>query len=353
MTERNFSAEIGTESERLKQWFTKAVTAFKITFGLMVFVALILVIIGVILNRTVAVLNFSLAALFVVIWGFLTFHPAGLLAVFGLGSLNGLPKDWSVNRLIREGALPDLSLSNMAKEGFALIGKWAHYSAHVAYFCIVVFTVLGTWYVRNPVAVLPVLVLLAGIGYWAVLSKVAAKWYYRITFGLLILSLGIFLYRGFIADEGGSNWRAINLPQAASSALPKTSWSLEPTYKKTLDLNFSNLEETTLCGIKPGMRKYSFPQEVLLNQALVDRRLAIKDHPNYHIIEFDGQISRYNMADHVRVNGTVPGERFEVAADGCVKVTHNHPKEFRKRAVILGNEPGSLPATVALLIQFE
>lgn len=126
-------------------------------------------------------------------------------------------------------------------------------------------------------------------------------------------------------------------------------------YKKTLDLTFTDLKDMQLCGIKPGKRKYSFPREQLLNQEILNRRLAIKDHPNWHFIKnsVDGSVSQYNMADHVRINGAISGEAFEVAETGCVTVTHLHPKEFKEQAVVLGNTPNSPPHTVALLIQFE
>lgn len=319
MTDRNFGAEIGTESERLKQWFTRAVGAYKIIFGLMIITALILVIIGVILNRTAAVLNFSLAALFVVIWGFITFHPAGLLAMFGLGSLNGLPKDWSVNRLIREGVLPDLSLSNMAKEGFALIGKWAHYSSHVAYFCIVVFTVLGTWYVRNPVAVLPVLVLLAGIGYWAVLSKAAAKWYYRITLGLLITSLGVFLYRGFFAEEGGGSWQAINAPKALhnlSSDLPSTGKNFKKSYWMEIK---EDLAAVRFCKLDAGTWTFSMPDVESYDRLIAQerspqkQRQLLEENPYRRLVQVgDTQPAHFALADGILVNETVVGEPIQV-----------------------------------------
>lgn len=127
------------------------------------------------------------------------------------------------------------------------------------------------------------------------------------------------------------------------------------SYKKTVDLTFSDLKDSKLCGIKPGKRKYSFPREMRLEQEIRQGKRPIESHPNYHFIEDpkNGSVSRYNMADHIRLDGTIPGEILEVGATGCVIVTQLYPKDFKERAVIHGSTPSSPPASVALLVQFE
>lgn len=324
MADRNFGAEIGIATEEAKEWFTKAIHAYKVAFGLTVLLAVILVMIGTVLNRTAAVFNFSLAAVFVAIWGYLTFHPAGLLAVFGIGGLNGLPKDWSVNRLIREGTLPDLSLSAVAQEGFSLVRKWAQLSSHVAYFAIVVLTVLGTWYVKNVAAVLPVLVLLAGIGFWAVLSKAAAKWYYRITFGILAVSLGTFLYVGFWADESGNestSWRAVQIPGVVATI---KGWIGLNTYEKTVDVSIADLTDKKVCGL---------PADAKLVFRPVNPVVVYYGRPNDRFMPID-ITSAMRVRGVGSPNDTTPGEAFTTDPQGCVVVTLDIRQSFRKEAVL-------------------
>lgn len=355
--DRNWGAEAGIATDALKTWYYQAIKAYKMSLILLVIGTLILIVLGVKLNQTGnAVANFTIAAAFLVIWAFFTFHPAGLLTVFGIGGLNGLPKDWSLNQLLREGKLPDLSLSTIATQGLELIKKYVHYSAHVAYFAIVVFAVLGTAPIKNAGAVLPVFVLLAGIGLWAALSKAVAKWYYRITVGILIICLIVFLYQAFI---GGGNKQS---SQSAASvpSLPDvssvTNWFNGLGYKKTFTLVASDLKCQELKGVKPGKRKFSFPREVAFEQAVLSGRIKSEDNPQWRYVKIgpgDQRPTRKDIADHLRVNDTVPGEYLDVPEDGVVTICHAYPQWVRDKGIILGTTPGSDPTPIWIRIMFE
>lgn len=325
-TARNVNAQVDIAQEYLGTKWHQLVSLYKMSFVLILLAAIIMVVLGVKLNQGgLAVANFSFAAVYLVIWAFFTFYPAGLptLAVFGIGGLQGLPKDWSFNQLLREGKLPDLKLADVVAEGLKLVKQYVRYSAHVAYFMIVVFTVLGTWYIRNAVAVLPIFILFAGIGFWAVLSNAVAKWYYRITFGIILVSLLMFLYQGFIGGGGGngskesrgsekSPWAATVVPTTTPRGLV-SNWN----YQKTLTFEAENLRDQKLCGVKSGERTFrpAGPLKVLLRGTSADGKAV-----------FDNS----EVTSFILVNGTVAGETLEVDNDGCVTVSFAHPRIIRE-----------------------
>ncbi len=167
-------------------------------FTWLVIASVLMVALGVTLNKWgYLIANFYIAAVFLILWAFLTFYPGSVAIAFGIGGLSGLPKDWSINRLIREGALPDLQLSNVAKEGLALVQKYIRWSAHLAFFVAIVFVTLGTWRLENGKVVLPVFVVLSGIGLWAALFTKDTVWYKRVTIIILLAALVGLVYTGY------------------------------------------------------------------------------------------------------------------------------------------------------------
>lgn len=257
MAERNWGAVTGTATTWVETQWKKLLKFYQVAFGLTIAGAIVLMIIGVNLNQNgYAVVNFSIATAFIVVWIFFTYQPAVLLTVFGVGGLDGLPKDWSINQLLSDegNRLPDLKLSNVASKGFDLVRSFTRYTAHVAYFAIVIFTVLGTWYIKDTVAILPILVLLVGIGYWAVLSKAVAKWYYLITRGILIVSLAMFLFQGFIGEKKETSWTATKLPapgEVRPPSLPKIRLPWEKTtwvVVESLDCSNNKIKEEASLG---------------------------------------------------------------------------------------------------------
>lgn len=141
---------------------------------------------------------FIIVVPFLVAWVFLQFYPAFILTLLGVGALDGLPKDWSLNRLIKEQTLPDLSLSAMARSGFEFIGKVVRYGAQAALFAIVTSVVLGSWDLANPKTVLPILVILAGFGILAVLYPPGKPWYRWIVTGILLAALAQQLWDAYV-----------------------------------------------------------------------------------------------------------------------------------------------------------
>lgn len=187
------AAMIGIETglERARRTYIRG-------FTWLVIASVLMITLGVALNKHGYLLaNFYLAAGFLVAWAFFTFYPASIISIFGIGGLKGLPTDWSVNRLLREGALPDLELSNIAKEGFSLIRKYVIWSSHLALFVVVVFVTLGTWRLERGSIVLPVFIVLAGSGFWAALFTKGSVWYKRVVIAILLVSLAGLVYTGY------------------------------------------------------------------------------------------------------------------------------------------------------------
>lgn len=307
--DRNWAAQAGITYDQFMIWVEAVTIAYKKIFACLLIGTVLGVILGVIANRAgMPLWNFIFAAVFLVVWLFLEFHPKGLLVVFGVGGLNGLPKDWGINQLIRDGKLPDLRLSEVVKQGFELIKKLSYYSAHVAFFVTVMFVVLGTFELKTASAVLPVFVLLAAIGLWSILAKVPAKWYFRITGLILLVSIVIFLYKGFV--DGGDE---VSASASTSEPAPKKGNSFKKayadlTYKRTFDLEISSFQDVEMCGVRPGTRKFSVPNN--------DRGRIY--------VQVEGM--RSDITSAIRLNGTLPGEEFEVEKNGCVTVSFAYAK---------------------------
>lgn len=298
--DRNFRAEGGITLEQLKIWLEKAIQIYKIAFALLVIGAIVLVILGVKFNRwDMAGANFILALVFLIVWAFFEFHPAGLLVTFGLGGLNGLPKNWSLNQFIREGTLPDLQLSEVIRQGFELIKKLSYYSMHIAFFMTVMFMVLGTFELKTAKAVLPVFIALAGIGLWSILAKVHPKWYFRVTGILLFVSLAIFLYKGFVSGDDETVGAPAPKEVARSFGNMWSSWN----YRKTFDLEITSFQDHKLCGIRSGTRTFSIPSDI---------------RSRIYVTTAKGENT--DITSTIRLNGTVPGETFEVE-NKCVTVS--------------------------------
>lgn len=244
--------------------------------------------------------NFVLAAIFLVGWAFLTFHPAVIAIAFGLGTPDGLPKDWSLNKLIREAVLPDLKLSEVVKEGLEFVRKVVRWSKHLALFVTTIFVVFGSWNIENPSVVLPVFVVLAGIGLLSSLFQTKTIWYKRTVTAILFVSLTSLLYTGYhylhpqdeTVDEVEAAIRRNDdnkVNRALQAVLQKIDAGQELTkeeeetlkkarqerrarslkgavsdffYSKTIPIEVMDLRGQKVCGIKPGTRKFSVPKEI-------------------------------------------------------------------------------------------
>ena len=281
--------------------------------------------------------NFVLALIFLIASTFYSFYPGALIWVFGIGSINGLPKDWSLNKLIKEQTLPDLNLSEMISKGLAEIKKSVQIAAHITLFTQMFFVVLGTWELQNSRVVIPIMVVLASIGLCSYLFSSTAIWYKRAAWGIMLTSLSVLLYNGYVymhpqdaVLEDVSSALQKNedaIKQAVLSALLKKAsagTALTPEeesflkqmreeaenrsvvgavknifYSKTFDLEISAVKPYFLHGIKPGKRSFFIP------------------HKQYIFLDGDN----VEMTSYVRVNGSLPNESFDVDNTGRVTVT--------------------------------
>lgn len=296
--------------------------------------------------------NFVLAAIFLVGWAFLTFHPAVIAIAFGLGTPDGLPKDWSLNKLIREAVLPDLQLSEVVKEGLEFVRKVVRWSKHLALFVTTIFVVLGSWDIENPRVVLPVFVVLAGIGLLSSVFPTKTIWYRRTVTAILLVSLTGLLYTGYhyfhpqdeTVDEVEAAIRRNEdnkMDRALQAVLQKIEDGEELTedeektlekarqerrarslkgaisnffYYKTLEVEVSSLaEEVDVCCVEPGTRKFSVPGEQFVRTS-------------------DDGMDRL-MNSRFRVNGARPEENFKVGDDKHIKFRIFGPAEFLSRPI--------------------
>ena len=107
---------------------------------------------------------------------FFATQPKVVLAVFGVGALwNGL-LDAKVT-----GAKANLD------QGLQFVSdKYVRPVGHVLLLTTVVFVFLGTYRIQNPLAILPLIVVVMGLGLWAALFASDTTWYRRITLKLLL-----------------------------------------------------------------------------------------------------------------------------------------------------------------------
>lgn len=127
-------------------------------------------------------------------------------------------------------------------------------------------------------------------------------------------------------------------------------------YKKTFTLVASDLKCQELKGVKPGKRKFSLPREVAFEQAVLSGRIKSEDNPQWRYVKIgpgDQRPTRKDIADHLRVNDTVPGESLDVPEDGVVTICHAYPEWVRDKGIILGTTPGSDPTPIWIRIMFE
>lgn len=345
--ERSWADVVGTGWEWLRGWFARAVRVYLAAFVVLVLAALFLVMLGVGFNKSGApAANYVLAAVFLVAWAFVTFYPGTLLAAFGLGVPKGLPKDWSLNQLIREAKLPDLQMSAVVSEGLNTLRTMVKLSSHLALFVTVVFVVLGTWRIENAGVVLPVFVILVGIGFWSALFKRGAVWYARVTITVLLVALAMMLYGGYVylhpqdttvgeidrvltinedkvkqrtAKELLAKAKAGNLTDADKQQLAtlkkeQNGRGLRGVAQLALDAKDDLFYErkveyevvdfapnkVSVCGIRAGKRTFSVPYPV---------RMMIGP-------------ENYQVDSYLRINGATAGESFKVDDPrGCVLVT--------------------------------
>lgn len=292
--------------------------------------------------------NFFLALIFLIASTFCFFYPGFLIWIFGIGSVDGLPKDWSLNKLLKEQTLPDLQVSNLVNQGVDAIKKTVRWAAHITLFTQMFFVVLGTWELENSRVVIPILVVLAGIGLCTYLFSSTAKWYKRAAWGIMLTSLSVFVYNGYVymhpqdtvlkevssvLQKNEDHKKQIELSRLLEKVSDGVSLTPEEEsflkqmreeannrsvtgitedffYSKTFDVEITHLKGTQLCGILPGNRIFHF----------------VEDSPQYVLIGGNN----YEITNPVRVNKSHKGESFLVEEDGCVNISFDGLNEYGK-----------------------
>lgn len=308
--ERNFDAVFGIAATKVQGWFEKAIRMYIWGFIGLVIITVALIALGVRLNEAdLKGGNFYIAAVFLVTWAFFTFYPACLATVFGLGGLSGLPEGWSLNQLIRQGVLPDLQVSEVVKQGATLIKRYAAWSAHLALFMVVVFVTLGTWDIENAGVVLPIFVVLAGIGLWTLLFTSKTKWYKRIVIGILLVSLAGLVYTGYVYRH----------PQ------DKTVDQILDAQIKNKDTKENAVLKNILEKVRNGTLLSSDEEKILakarkntLSLSTVNERVATIGHDLFYNVSVDKEVT---SLQNLMVCGIQAGTRkFEVVPGGTVVI---------------------------------
>lgn len=118
---------------------------------------------------------------------------------------------------------------------------------------------------------------------------------------------------------------------------------------KTHTISMTNLRSQQLCGVRPGMRRITVvnaDQVMRVNGELVPIHAYFikKDSDDLDPV-------RYNLAEYVRFNGTVPGEKTRVADNECLTVSaFDHLKEeVKEKTIILGKTASSEPEMAILM----
>ena len=82
-------------------------------------------------------------------------------------------------------------------------------------------------------------------------------------------------------------------------------------YSKTIHVEIATLEETRLCGVQSGERKFTAPKKIP--------------------VIIGG--NRHDLEEWILINGTVAKERFAVASDGCVTITFALVNSDKKKPI--------------------
>lgn len=158
------------------------------------------------------------------------------------------------------------------------------------------------------------------------------------------------------AGKRSWGWLLWLIPIAILGWVAYSYYTGEIGYKKTFTLVTSDLKCQELKGVKPGKRKFSFPREVAIEDAIRMGKIRNEDNPQWRYVKIgsgDQQPTRKDIADHLRVNDTIPGEYLEVPDNGAVTVCHAYPDWIRDKGIILGTTPDSTPTPIWIRITFE
>lgn len=227
-------------------------------------------------------LNIVLIPVWVVIVGYLGFHPRYITLALTAGGTLSLGPDVSRQRIIKG-----------FTDGWE---KWKSFLLHGAMFGGAFFLTRFLIPIHdNPFAGMIMVGALLTLGLWNwKYADTNSHWYkhYVLYLALLSLTIGVF---GTITGKPEKDEH----PLAPISNGIKGIWD-DSFYSKTLELKVSTLDPQRLCGVRPGKRKFEIPETT------------------YVLIEG----TNFDLTSFIRVNDVLPQENFLVGDDGCVDISY-------------------------------
>lgn len=237
-------------------------------------------------------LNIVLIPVWVIVVGYFGFHPTYITMALTTGGAASLGRDAERKRII---------------DGIeAAGGKWKQFFLHGAMFGGVFFLTRFLVPIREyPFAGMVMLGALITLGLWAWLYE-DGKTYKKYVLALILVSLFIGVFGAFAGKPEKDGHPAATISGGVTGIMD------DFFYSKTLEKEVSTLEPDELCGVKPGSRTFTIPK---------GREVEV-------FISGD----KTDISGAVRINGTVPGEKFGVGSDGCVKISFAVNDDFQKQA---------------------
>jgi hypothetical protein len=290
VTREDLSALLTEMSNTPEEFYQNSVRFHRKWYN--IFMAILLTIIGTEVMASymgfpilIAVINSAI----IPVLGFYISHPASFLYIFGAGSVWKFIQDQDVKlENILKGNVPvfkNIKISDIGMQGLQTYVSVLNLPAHFLIISIAMGTTLALMRVEHPTYALVFFPALATIGVWSFALGGESKYYRKITIAVLVIGALVSLYQVFAKRSPDEIFH-------------------ELTYRKTLEVEVSSRESFRLCGIKPGMRKFSIPEgreiEIIVNG---DRR---------------------DITSTVRLNKALPNESFEVKydeveKDGCAE----------------------------------
>lgn len=285
----------------------------------------------------IAVINAGL----VLVLGLYVSMPATFLTLFGGGAGAKLASyNWEWRNLFEDQkkVFPDIQISEIAKKGWETYVAALKLPAHYLMLMIAAGGILEFHRIEKPGYAIPVFTFLFAIGLWSFVYAIKANWYRNISLSIFVIgSLGSLIV-AFIytpaqdeiltevqrlqrlnednqknatmkqlrqkVERGGiltaAEERFLNQAARAKEARGPIGSVTNLWYSDTLELEAASFSPQELCGVRPGERTFEIPQTV------------------YVLI---GGTTNYDLTSFIRVNGVLPGKKFLVGDDGCVRVS--------------------------------
>lgn len=232
-------------------------------------------------------LNIVLIPVWVLIVGYFGFHPTYILAALTVGGAASLGSDATRQRII----------DGMKAAG----GKWKQFFLHGAMFGGVFFLTRFLVPIREyPFAGMVMLGALITLGLWTWLYETGTV-YKRYVLGLILVSLAVGVFGAFAGKPEKDGYPAAAMSGGVTGIVD------DFFYSKTLDVEITDSQNSKVCGVRPGKRKFRVPYEVN--------------------VWVDGY--KTDITSALRVNGTYPGEPFVVDGSECVTISFAVGEDFK------------------------